>query len=587
MSKPTFGSKLGLCAVFMLAAMLVTAAAPCQWSGQPTPELVWVGRIVSVVEDLSLRGCVLRVSVRGLKGLPVRVRTVDGSWSIEGLTGSKPEFGEYMVEFAPLPRGNYVVEPEGLNASVQFYSDMVSYITIEFTRERALSPTATPSPYPATSTPTPVPTPTPRPAPTSTFTPLPTPAPARFPTPTPSVTIGPGVSPPPPAGIDYPGQSPTPRTVWSGRIVYTTQENILGPGAIVVRVLGPVGLTVNLESDGFRAEAVTGSKPEYGRAACEFGGLGPGRYTVRPQGLGSTVSVDLQRGQFALVEFAPLSLPDVSVTPTPTLAIALLASTPVAQPTATQTRLSPAPWASAMPVMEAASIVTPGVVGPTSPAVMAVLRPAWKARVTERSAGAGYGPATLVVRVLGARGLAVRLKSDGWEAAAQTGTKPEHGDFACEFGGLAAGEYEIAPDGMGLSYRLSIGAGEFVLVDFFYETPKLPDIPALAIPAAGVDDQGRIWSGRVVSQTVNSSPDDWGMVTVQVLSPDTLAVEMRSAEGWSAFTLTEVIPEVEGSVAEFARLNPGVYQIVPQGLGAWVQLNVAQGAHIWVEFASR
>ena len=66
----------------------------------PTPVEVWSGHIVSVTEDLSLRGSVLRVSVVGLIGLPVKVSTKDDNWSVTGLTGSKTEFGEYMVEFA-------------------------------------------------------------------------------------------------------------------------------------------------------------------------------------------------------------------------------------------------------------------------------------------------------------------------------------------------------------------------------------------------------------------------------------------------------------------------------------------------------
>ncbi len=189
---------------------------------------------------------------------------------------------------------------------------------------------------------------------------------------------------------------------------------------------------------------------------------------------------------------------------------------------------------------------------------------------------------------MGARNLPVTLKAGGWQASARTGTKLEYGDFACEFGGLTSGEYEIMPDGLELSHKMEINPGEFVLVDFFYETPQLPDVPALAIPAAGSDDRGRTWSGRVLSQTIEPvSTTDWGAVTVQILDTETLAIEMRSADGWSAFTLTEIRPELEGSVAEFVRLSPGTYQVVPQGLGAWVQLNVVKGSRAWVEFASR
>ena len=579
--------KIRLWSVSVVLAILTVAAAPYQGGtpppSTPTPAQVWNGRIVSVVEDLSLRGSVLRVSVQGIKDLPVKVRTIDGTWSAVGLTGSKSEFGEFMVEFAAISRGNYVIEPQGLDTSFPFYADTVSYVTVEFFKGPAINPTATPSPYPTQPSPTPtfVPTLTPRPTETATFAPLP-PTPASSPT----VVFAP--STPLPIGVVYPDQTPAPRTVWSGRIAYTTRENARGPGAIAVRVLGQVGLTVELEIEGFRVQAKTGSKPEYGGSACEFGGLGPGRYTVSPLGLGSTVSVDLQQGEFAMVEFAPLTVPGVPPTATPSVIVAVVVSTPIVQPTATLPFPSPIALMTATLSPEARANIA--LSNPFSPPVSVVrtgLEPIWKARVTQRSSGTGYGPATLVVRVLGARNLPVTLKAGGWQASAKTGTKLEYGDFACEFGGLTSGEYEITPDGLELSHKVEINPEEFVLVDFFYEMPQLPDVPALAIPAAGSDDRGKAWSGRVVSQTIETgSIVDWGAVAVQILDTETLAVEMRSADGWSAFTLTEIRPELEGSVAEFVRLSPGTYQVVPQGLGAWVQLSVVKGSRAWVEFAS-
>jgi len=601
MFKQMSWSRIRLWSLSVILATLIVAAVPYQGGMLPasTPTLVqvWSGRIVSVVEDLSLRGSVLRVSVLGLKDLPVKIRTADGNWSIVGLTGSKSEFGEYMVEFAALSRGDYVIEPQGLGVSLPFYSNTTSYVTVEFAKGPVANPTATSSPSPAPPTPsaTLIPTSIPRPTEMATFTPLP-PTPTL--TPIATSTSSPTITAAPPAALPvdvvYQGRTPAPLTMWSGRIAYTIRENVLGTGAIVVRVLGQVGLPVELKIGGFQAQAMTGSKPEYGSFACEFGGLGPGLYTISPQGLDSTVSVDLQQGEFVMVEFSPLTVPGISATATPAMMVALVVSTPIVQPTATWLSPSPTtPLATATLSPEVGvNVSLSNVFSPTEPVVMTSLKPIWKAQVTQRASGTGYGPASLVVRVLGARNLPVALRADGWQTSAETGTKLEYGDFACEFGGLTSGEYEIAPDGMELSHKLEIASGEFVLVDFFYETPKLPDVPALAIPAAGADDGGRVWSGRVFSQTIEAGNvvpggTDWGTVVVQILDTETLAVEMRSADGWSAFTLTEIKPELEGSVAEFVRLSPGVYQVVPQGLGAWIQMNVVKGSHTWVEFASR
>ncbi len=179
------------------------------------------------------------------------------------------------------------------------------------------------------------------------------------------------------------------------------------------------------------------------------------------------------------------------------------------------------------------------------------------------------------------------LKSDGWQTRASTGTKREHGEFACEFGGLPPGEYEINPDGMELSYRVEVGPSEFVLVDFAYTIPELPAIPTLAIPSEEWVSRGESWSGRVVSRTVDVDSDkDWGSVLVEVPGLEGLPVELRSADGWSAFKLTEAKEGYDGFVSEFVRLSPGIYQVVPEGLGTWIELTVSEGSQTQIEFAS-
>lgn len=579
------------CSVFMMAGGAVEGRA----SKLQVTATGWVGRVVAVVQDLSLSGSVLRVSVVGLKGLPVKVSTADGNWSVTGYSGSKPEFGEYMVEFAALARGDYLIEPQGLGVSLAFYSDTKSYITVEFTKSTAVTATTIPS---ATSVwPSLTPSPSPTLQPTRTATPLQTPV---VPLATPTSTWTPPLRPtatqvlqtPTPTAVVTGESTQVTRVVWSGRVAYTTAGSPQSPCTIVVRVPGQVGLPVLLKLDGFQSEAVTGTKPEYGGFACEFGGLAPGAYEVEPQGINSSVTLTLAQGEFALVEFTPLTVagawPTGAVTPTLPLVSTgvVVVSTPVVQPPTlplTTVVSTPTIVAQAGVRLVPADLVTPSfrVLRPST-------KPVWTAQVTERVPGAENGPATLVVKVLGARDLPVWLKADGWQTSATTGTKPEYGDFACEFGGLPAGEYQIDPDGLGLTYTVKITPSEFVVVDFTYTAQEFQSIPALALPGDTLFGGEESWSGRVVSRTVEiDTPEEWGSILIEVLGLSSLPVEVRSADGWSAFKLTEARDGYAGFVSEFVRLSPGVYQVVPQGLGAWIELNVDAGSRTRLEFASQ
>jgi hypothetical protein len=97
-------------------------------------------------------------------------------------------------------------------------------------------------------------------------------------------------------------------SVWVGSIV--RQVSGAGRGisraAIAVSVVGKWGLPVEIHSGGWSTTALTGTKPEYGDTACEFGALSAGTYTITPQGLDASVTVTVDEGGFALVEFAQL-----------------------------------------------------------------------------------------------------------------------------------------------------------------------------------------------------------------------------------------------------------------------------------------
>ena len=81
------------------------------------------------------------------------------------------------------------------------------------------------------------------------------------------------------------------------------ERNTTGAGTIGVRAVWLKDHPVILYSGGFQSEPqLTGTKPELGDFATEFGGLGPGDYTVELVGI-AEFEVTLEPGEFVLVEF--------------------------------------------------------------------------------------------------------------------------------------------------------------------------------------------------------------------------------------------------------------------------------------------
>ncbi len=200
------------------------------------PQMVWGSRTLWNTSGPAPTGgffSAIQVSVIGMKGLPVEIRS--GGWSATARTGTKPECGEYCLEFAGLSGSTYTIIPEGLGIDHVVTVDGKGFAVVEFYQ---------------------------------------TPAQARPP-------------------------------VWTGRVV----ENISGGGvrgyfaSIRVIVQGKKWLPVEISAGGWRHTAETGIKPECGGYCVEFGGLTPGTYTVTPQGLGASVSVTVDEGGSALVEF--------------------------------------------------------------------------------------------------------------------------------------------------------------------------------------------------------------------------------------------------------------------------------------------
>jgi hypothetical protein len=351
---------------------------------QPTARaaVCWTAAITEQWTDLSLIGSVLRVSVDGVAGLPVVVRS-EGSYSTINWTGTKPEYGPFVAEYAPMTKGRYFIEPEGLGIVYEVWLNGKSYVRVDFT---PLACGATPAP--------------PRPTPTiwipsRTATPPPV---TVLPQPTPTIWIPSRTATPP----------PPPPGGWQGRIAQHDND----PGGvywatIAVRVIGrPSGQLVDITRSGWGSRAATGTKPEHGPDACEFGGLDPGTYRITPVGLGASLDVTVQRGDFVLVEFY-------------------------------QTGLPPATH--------------------------------WVGQIVENTSGNQPIPnaaSAIAVVVDGRPWHEVEVTADGWSAKALTGTKPEYGPNACEFGGLGPGTYTIIPRDLGVSVQVTMDGWGWAMVKF-------------------------------------------------------------------------------------------------------------------------
>lgn len=181
---PTYVSPL----VVVTATPAPPIAAPLT-PAIPSVPLQWVGYVITTTTQHVSSGAVLRVSVIGQKDLPVTVSS--GTWSITGLTGTKPEYGEYVCEFAPLGAGTFTITPKGLGVSLDVELDGTGVTYVEFRQRPVMFPppsmlsTETPAPMPPISA-----SPTAVPLPTATSTPTATLAPSIY-TPTPTATLVP------------------------------------------------------------------------------------------------------------------------------------------------------------------------------------------------------------------------------------------------------------------------------------------------------------------------------------------------------------------------------------------------------------
>lgn len=76
---------------------------------------------------------VVQVQVIGRPDLPVHIWAEGGEGLVQE-TGSKPEYGQYALEFSPLEAGEYVVEPEGLGVRAQVVVTRRDVVVVTFQR---------------------------------------------------------------------------------------------------------------------------------------------------------------------------------------------------------------------------------------------------------------------------------------------------------------------------------------------------------------------------------------------------------------------------------------------------------------------
>jgi|GEM_PF-1094539 len=98
----------------------VTATSTPTLTPTPTPTPSWRVRIPTNITVPGNWFAVIRVSVEGLVRQPVRLTIVTNDpnpYQTTCLTGTKPEYGPYFCEFAPLIPGQYRLAPDGLDIS--------------------------------------------------------------------------------------------------------------------------------------------------------------------------------------------------------------------------------------------------------------------------------------------------------------------------------------------------------------------------------------------------------------------------------------------------------------------------------------
>ena len=612
----------------------VQATAEAQSAATPTPlgGVLWTGVQTGVVEGPSSVGALLRVKVADQAGLPVDLATFT-DFIGQGITGSKIEYPPDEVEFAGLTPGQYIITPHGLNA--QLIVDLAANTTTYVEFQPAPSPptptaTATPTRVLPTATPRPTNTPTPTATPlmrwlaliadrqaiesatsqlvievdnlanqtllvvggdparevdclanrkikagrySCTVTNL---LPGRYRV----VWAAEDLSVP----LELGGSqrvvvafkqtlAPTEATIWQGTITDNNNTALpvgLAESRVSVRVADRIGQVVSLVNSHrqrrFCETDTTG--------ICHFERLSAGVYIVEPANVPAQLAFYLDgQGQIQML-FEERSIEPANglSQPTPVLgqgAIPKLIATPTATPTPTAV--------PATPTRRPTITSTPAVVRPTatpSPSPTSSFTPtpamAWFGTITENYQHPGQ---TLVVQAPLANH-PIRLQSGSWQVENFTGSKPEFGEGAVEFAGLAPGEYIVTLVGLA-EMRVTIPSDTFTLAQFIYGP----------IPAPTPTPQPGQWTAVIIENTSSSESGGgvWSILTVQIGGLNGLPVQI-STDGFQTECITGSKPELGDGVCQVGGLWPGNFQVQPAGLPINIEVPLDGRGNAWVAF---
>lgn len=606
-----------------------------------SPRLGWRGQIVSNTPyATSGDGSIVRVRVLDRLDEPIILTQYD--ITLSGFSGTKPEYSPYTAEFAPVSPGRWTVSLPDLDTSIEIEVDGYNLVVVEFAPYTAAEVTVVaqsppaPTPEPPPDTPMPVPTPTPtaamqwvgavlrhdRPYQGKVFAAiavrvnglrnLPVTLTAGDTTLTCATGSKPeygdyacefgglspgtysigaqGLEPVVPVMIGQGDfvlvefrQEPLPPgpLVWLGRVVRNSSQPWPGNGvssAIAVRVEGRRGQVVSLRSPaGWEAFCDTGTKPEYGDYACEFGGLWPGVYIVSPVGIPAEVRLYMDGVGFAEVAFESL-IATATPSPTPTRIIGAgasptgaLVAMEVETPTATQTLARITPARTPTPT-RSRTITTATPTPSVTPTLTLTPASGWVGYVVQDDAGIGVG--TIVVRALGLKDQPIILRSGPWSTRGLTGSKPEYGEDAVEFGGLNQGDFSVELEGLGAAVPVHLRPGGFLLVEFRYGL----------LPTPTPTPQPGVWVGAVTRNTSGHAPSGaWSTIIVKIPGADSLTVTLDSG-GFVTQCITGTKPEHGPGACEVGGLWPGTYRVTPQGLGPSVDVWVDGQGSATVEF---
>jgi len=376
-------------------------------SPTPVPK-VWVGRLVSNTLGYTTgEGSIFRVKVEGMVGTKIELRS--GNVFITAESGTKPEYGPYTAEFAPVTAGDWNVSVPALGVSIQVVADNYNLAVIEFVQV---------------------------PGPEATQIVLPTPT---------ATPIG--------------GQ------IWTGRLVSQVQWSGSPFARLLIQVVGRSNQAVRLSTlSQVINTADTGQKPdELGPDTVEFAGLTPGKYIIEPLGLNTRFDVELKPNTETRVEFQPQAPPPTptvtpiplppTTTPTPAPPTATFIPTATIVPTET-----PLPTATATPIPTATALPSPTPVT------------RWLGVIASRTPTGDDG-SSIAVKVVGIEGLPVQLRASGGTGVerrcttGQAGAEPD----GCLFENLKPGQYFVSPEGLGRSLPVTVMEHERVAVDFDLE----------------------------------------------------------------------------------------------------------------------